>query len=171
MNDLPIDKITDALGKPVSHPAVQDLLACFGRHRLPSLRPDDPYADLALKKSGIEFNFADEHHLEGRDVKRYGDAEMVLYAVTLYTREGEPGFVQYPGELPGGGRMGDALPAHEARLGPPTETLEDEDGNLLSRSWHLAPHWLSFAYHRNGRLRFASLISDAYMRLIGRGSA
>ena len=128
------DTIAGALGKPYEHPDVQAIVQQLGLINPPKAKPKEPDANLPAKNAGMELRFIDADYLAGKKVARYGNADMILYSVGLYTAEGEPGYKQYNGDLPGGGRITDTLDAHIARLGPPTDEVED-DGDVMSRSW------------------------------------
>jgi hypothetical protein len=159
------DLLAAALGKPYEHNDVQAIVRQLGLSQVPKAKPKEPDVNLTAKNAGIELSFIDGDYLAGKKVARYGNADMILYSVGLYTAEGEPGYREYQGQLPGGGHITDTLDAHIANLGPPTEVVEDE-GEIISRSWTLPGFWLSFAYRPNGALRFAGLILERYMTLM-----
>ena len=159
------DIIIRALGKPFEHPDVQVIVQEFGITRIPKAKADEPDSNLQEKKYGIELGFIDGDYLAGKKILRYGNADMILYSVTFYTREGEPGYKEYQGTLPGGGRITDSLEEHTARLGSATEVIEDE-GNIQSRSWQFDNYCLSFSYNWKGEFRFVQLILEKYLSLM-----
>lgn len=158
-------EITGAIGKPYAHPDVQAIVQNFGLKALPKAKPDEPDVNLVAKKYGIELGFIDADYLAGEKVARYGNADMIFYSATLYVTEGEPGFAEYQGELPGGGHISDSLDQQIRRLGPPTEIIED-DGDIMSRSWLLDGFWLAFSYRFTGEFRFAGLVLEKYWTLM-----
>jgi hypothetical protein len=153
--------ITNALGKAYEHPDVQAIVNNFGLTQVPRAKAKEPDANLTAKKDGIELGFIDADYLSGKKVARYGNADMIFFSATLYITDGEPGYKQYKGELPGGGLITDTLEQHLARLGPPTETIEDA-GDLVSRTWLIDNFWLSFSYGAGGEFQFAALILEKY---------
>jgi hypothetical protein len=159
------DLLATALGKPYEHDDVQGIVRQLGLSQVPKAKPKEPDFNLIAKNAGIQLGFIDGDYLAGKKVARYGNADMILYSVTLYTADGEPGYREYRGQLPGGGLISDTLDAHISRLGPPSKVVEDDD-EIISRSWTLPGFWLSFAYRPNGALRFAGLILDRYKTLM-----
>lgn len=161
--------IIKALGKPFEHPDVQAIVQQFDINKVPKAKTDEPDSNLLAKKHGIELGFIDADYLAGKKVARYGNADMVLYSATFYIKDGEPGYKEYKGTLPGGGRISDSIEEHITRLGPATEVIEDEDedgGEILSRAWQLDECWLSFSYNWKGKFRFAQLILEVYLTLM-----
>lgn len=159
------DVIISVLGKPFEHPDVQAIVQKFEITKVPKAKANEPDSDLLAKKHGVELGFIDADYLAGKKVARYGNADMIFYSATLYIKEGEPGYKEFQGSLPGGGRITDSLEEHIARLGPPTEVIEDE-GIVLSRSWQFDHFWLSFAYRWDGSFRYAALILKEYRTLM-----
>ena len=161
------DVIINALGKHFEHPDVQAIVQKFGITKVPKAKADEPDSNLSAKKHGIELGFIDADYLAGKKVARYGNADMILYSATLYIKEGEPGYKEYQGTLPGGGRITDSIEEHITRLGPATEIVEDEEeGDVLSRAWQFDGYWLSFSYNWKGEFRFAGLILEEYLTLM-----
>jgi hypothetical protein len=165
MTPVKANTIAAALGKSYEHQDVHIIVQNFSISKIPRAKPDDPISNLLSKKDGIELGFIDSDYLLGKDVARYGNGDMIFYQAVMYAAGGEPGYKEYKGELPGGGKIGDSLTEHISRLGPPTDIVEDE-GEIISRLWLLDGYWLSFAYNWKKELRFAGLILGKYRSLM-----
>jgi hypothetical protein len=86
---------------------------------------------------------------------------MILTGVTFYAVDGEPGYKEYRGALPGGVSVTDPLEKVLAKLGPPTEVYED-DGIVWTRSWKTDKYWMTFSYDEKGNVKYVQTVLPAY---------
>lgn len=161
------DALIAILGKKFDDQAVQAVVRELKMKGAPKAKPKEPDDYLEAKGDGIQLAFTDQDYLEGRNVPRYGNADMMVTRATVYVAEGEPGYKTFRGTLPGGGHVTDSFEQMVAKLGPPTRVNESA-GVVSTRAWKTDRYSMTFKYDRQGNVKYVQLILPAYLDRVKR---
>jgi hypothetical protein len=161
------DALVATLGKKFDDKAVQAVVRELKIKSVPKAKPKEPDDYLEAKGDGIQLAFTDNDYLQGRDVPRYGNADMIVTRAFLYAADGEPGYKTFRGTLPGGGHVTDSFEQVVATLGPPTQVNENA-GVVNTRNWKTDHYLMTFKYDRQGNVRYVQLILPAYLDRVKR---
>jgi hypothetical protein len=107
-------------------------------------------AYLEKKAEGFSLAFRDDTFEDDVSVAPARD-ELIFHAVFLYA-EGEDGYTQYRGAIPGGIRFDDTRAAIEAALGAPSWHRKRDDGSISAERWDLPGHHIHVTYSRGAEM-------------------
>jgi hypothetical protein len=149
------------LGKSANDSDVLGFLQAIGCKKTPKAKWNEPYFYFTSTKDGVGVTFYDEDYLREREVEYYGQAPMILKAITLEPTDSANHYPNSIIQLPDGVRFGVSRGNLLDVLGASSKTFES-GGKIRSDRWMYEGGRMIASYDQLLNLKRIQLITAAF---------
>jgi hypothetical protein len=149
------------LGKSANDQDVLGLLQAIGCKKTPKAKRDEPSFYFTSTKDGVGVIFEDEDYLRKREGEYYGQASMILTAITLEPSDSTNHYPNSIIQLPNGVRFGASRSNLLDVLGVSSKTFES-GGRIRNDRWMYEGGRMVASYDQSLNLKRIQLITAAF---------
>lgn len=159
-----INSLINFFGTSSNDEALKTFLLGYGIDISSELRLEDESDDTAYIESpeeGFCLFFTAESSFLKKDDMLVGEGELFLSGIFLHSQDADD-YDEFKGDIPKGVRLTDSADLLHKKMGEPTWSRKDEEGNVKAERWDFDFYKMHVTYRKNSDLIFNISVSTYF---------